>query len=118
MCADGGAGNAAAGSFTRCLVRTISCEVKVTSKRRNVAIEEEGSGTVSHRHHSSSSHCILTSENISPFVPTEHRLDSTAYLSVVADHVRTFMTAANHLLAAGEHSRSQSSSDLRLVSRT
>ncbi len=30
---------------------------------------------------------------LGPLVPIEHRLNATAYLSIVADHVHTFMTA-------------------------
>ncbi len=33
-------------------------------------------------------------------VPIEHRLNSTAYLSIVADHVHPFMTTVYHLLMA------------------
>ncbi len=32
------------------------------------------------------------------FVPNEHRLNATAYLSIVADHVHPFMTTVYHLL--------------------
>ncbi len=33
-----------------------------------------------------------------PLVPIEHRLNATAYLSIVADHVHPFMTTVYHLL--------------------
>ncbi len=40
-----------------------------------------------------------------PLVPIEHRLNTTAYLSIVADHVHPFMTTAypssDGLLPAG-----------------
>ncbi len=37
---------------------------------------------------------------LGPLVPTEHRLNATAYLSIVADHVNPFMTTVYHLLMA------------------
>ncbi len=37
---------------------------------------------------------------LGPLVPIEHRLNATAYLSVVADHVHPFMTTVYHLLMA------------------
>ncbi len=33
-----------------------------------------------------------------PLVPIEHRLNTTAYLNIVADHVHPFMTTVHHLL--------------------
>ncbi len=35
---------------------------------------------------------IFSWHTLGPLVPTEHRLNATAYLSVVADHVHPFMT--------------------------
>ncbi len=35
-----------------------------------------------------------------PLVPIEHRLNTTAYLSIVADHVHPFLTTVTHLLMA------------------
>ncbi len=35
-----------------------------------------------------------------PLVPIEHHLNTTAYLSIVADHVHPFMTTVYHLLMA------------------
>ncbi len=35
---------------------------------------------------------------LGPLVPNEHRLNSTVYLSIVADHVHLFMTTVYHLL--------------------
>ncbi len=51
-------------------------------------------------------------------VPIEHRLNVTAYLSIVADHVHPFMTTVYHLLMyfQQDNALSQSSNHLRLVS--
>ncbi len=35
---------------------------------------------------------IFSWHTLGPLVPTEHRLNATAYLSIVADHVHLFMT--------------------------
>ncbi len=35
---------------------------------------------------------------LGPFVPIEHCLNATAYLSIVVDHVHSFMTTVYHLL--------------------
>ncbi len=35
---------------------------------------------------------IFSWHTLGPFVPTEHRLNATSYLSIVADHVHPFMT--------------------------
>ncbi len=35
---------------------------------------------------------IFSWHTLSPLVPIEHRLNATAYLSIVADHVHPFMT--------------------------
>ncbi len=35
---------------------------------------------------------------LGPLVPIEHRLNTTVYLSIVADHVHPFMTTVYHLL--------------------
>ncbi len=35
---------------------------------------------------------IFSWHTLGPLVPTEHRLNTTAYLSIVADHVHPFMT--------------------------
>ncbi len=35
---------------------------------------------------------IFSWHNLGPLVPIEHRLNATAYLSIVADHVHPFMT--------------------------
>ncbi len=35
---------------------------------------------------------IFSWHTLGPLVPTEHRLNATAYLSIVADHVHPFMT--------------------------
>ncbi len=37
---------------------------------------------------------------LDPLVPIDHRLNTTAYLSIVADHVHPFMTTVYHLLMA------------------
>ncbi len=41
---------------------------------------------------------IFSWHTLSPLVPIEHRLNATAYLSIVADHVHPFMTTVYHLL--------------------
>ncbi len=43
---------------------------------------------------------IFSWHTLGPLVPTEHRLNTTAYLSIVADHVHPFMTTVYHLLMA------------------
>ncbi len=55
-----------------------------------------------------------------PLVPIEHRLNTTVYLSIVADHVHPFMTTVYHLLMyfQQDNAPSQSSNHLRLVSWT
>ncbi len=35
---------------------------------------------------------IFSCHTLGPFVPIEHRLNTTAYLSIVADHVHPFKT--------------------------
>ncbi len=35
---------------------------------------------------------IFSCHTLGPFVPTEHRLNAIAYLTIVADHVHPFMT--------------------------
>ncbi len=54
------------------------------------------------------------------FVPIEHRLNVTVYLSIVAGHVHPFMTTVYHLLMyfQQDNAPSQSSNHLRLVSWT
>ncbi len=54
------------------------------------------------------------------FAPIEHRLNTTVYLSIVADHVHPFMTTVYHLLMyfQQDNAPSQSSNHLRLVSWT
>ncbi len=53
-------------------------------------------------------------------VPIEHRLNTTVFLSIVADHVHPFMTTVYHLLMyfQQDNAPSQSSNHLRLVSWT
>ncbi len=41
---------------------------------------------------------IFSWHTLGPLVPIEHRLNATAYLSIVADHVLPFMTTVYHLL--------------------
>ncbi len=62
---------------------------------------------------------IFSWHTLGPLVPIEHRLNATAYLSIVADHVHPFMTTV-HLSSDGYFRRimSQSSNHLRLVSWT
>ncbi len=43
---------------------------------------------------------IFSWHTLGPLVPIEHRLNTTTYLSIVADHVHPFITAAYHLLMA------------------
>ncbi len=43
---------------------------------------------------------IFSWHTLGPLVPIEHRLNATAYLSIVADHVHLFMTTVYHLLMA------------------
>ncbi len=43
---------------------------------------------------------IFSWHTLGPLVPIEHRLNVTAYLSIVADHVHPFMTTVHHLLMA------------------
>ncbi len=64
---------------------------------------------------------IFSWHTLGPLVPIEHRLNTTAYLSIVADHVHPFMTTVYHLLMlrpAVYYTMSQSSNHLRLVSWT
>jgi len=41
---------------------------------------------------------IFSWHTLGLFVPIEHCFNATAYLSIVADHVLTFMTTVYHLL--------------------
>ncbi len=41
---------------------------------------------------------IFSWHTLSPLVPTEHSLNATAYLSIIAGHVHPFMTPCTHLL--------------------
>ncbi len=41
---------------------------------------------------------IFSWHTLGPLVSIEHRLNATAYLSIVADHVHPFMTTVYHLL--------------------
>ncbi len=41
---------------------------------------------------------IFSWHTFGPLVPIEHHLNTTAYLSIVADHVHPFMTTVYHLL--------------------
>ncbi len=41
---------------------------------------------------------IFSWHTLGPLVPIEHRLNPTAYRSIVADHVHPFMTTVYHLL--------------------
>ncbi len=41
---------------------------------------------------------IFSWHSLGPLVPIEHRLNTTVYLSIVADHVHPFMTTVYHLL--------------------
>ncbi len=41
---------------------------------------------------------IFSWHTLGPLVPIEHCLNTTVYLSIVADHVHHFMTTVNHLL--------------------
>ncbi len=43
---------------------------------------------------------IFSWHTLGPLVPTEHRLNATVYLSIIADHVHPFMTTVYHLLMA------------------
>ncbi len=43
---------------------------------------------------------IFSWHTLGPLVPIEHRLNTTDYLSIVADHVHPFMTTVYHLLMA------------------
>ncbi len=43
---------------------------------------------------------IFSWHTLGSLVPMEHRLNTTAYLSIVADHVHPFMTTVYHLLMA------------------
>ncbi len=43
---------------------------------------------------------IFSWHTLGPLVPIEHRLNATAYLSIVVDHVHPFMTTVYHLLMA------------------
>ncbi len=64
---------------------------------------------------------IFSWHTLGPILPTEHCLNATAYLSIVADHIHLFMTTVYHLLMlipAGYCIMSQSSNHLRLVSWT
>ncbi len=41
---------------------------------------------------------IFSWHTLDPFIPIEHCLNTTVYLSIVADHVHPFMTTVYHLL--------------------
>ncbi len=41
---------------------------------------------------------IFSWHTLGPLVPIEHRLNTTVYLSIVADHVHLFITTVYHLL--------------------
>ncbi len=41
---------------------------------------------------------IFSWHTLGPLVPIEHRLNTTAFLSIVADHVHPFMNTVYHLL--------------------
>ncbi len=43
---------------------------------------------------------IFSWHTLGPLVPIDHRLNATAYLNIVADHVHPFMTTVYHLLMA------------------
>ncbi len=43
---------------------------------------------------------IFSWHTLGPLLPIEHRLNTTAYLSIVADRVHPFMTTVYHLLMA------------------
>ncbi len=43
---------------------------------------------------------IFSWHTLGPLVPIEHRLNATAYMSIVADHVHPFMITVYHLLMA------------------
>ncbi len=62
---------------------------------------------------------IFSWQTLGPLVPIEHRLNATAYLSIVADHVNLFMTTV-YLSSDGyfqqDNAPSKSSNHLRLVS--
>ncbi len=58
---------------------------------------------------------------LGPLVPIEHRLNATAYLSIVADHIHPFMTTvypSSDGYFQQDNEPSQSSNHLRLVSWT
>ncbi len=60
---------------------------------------------------------IFSWHNLGLLVPIEHRLNTTAYLSIVADHVHPCMTTVyHHLMGTSSRIMSQSSNHLRLVS--
>ncbi len=64
---------------------------------------------------------IFSWHTLGPLVPTEHCLNSTVYLSIVADHVHLFMTTVYPSSDATSNricTMSQSSNHLRLVSWT
>ncbi len=54
---------------------------------------------------------IFSWHTMSPLVPIEHRLNATAYLSIVADHVHPIMTTVYHVYQCHK-----ASNHLRLVS--
>ncbi len=62
---------------------------------------------------------IFSWHTLGPLVPIEHRLNATAYLNIVADHVRPFMTTvypSSDGYFQQDNAPSQSSNHLRLVS--
>ncbi len=62
---------------------------------------------------------IFSWHTLGPLILIEHRLNATAYLSIVADHVHPFMTTVNPSSdATSSRIMSQSSNHLRLVSWT
>ncbi len=64
---------------------------------------------------------IFSWHTLGPLVPIEHCLNTTAYLSIVADHIHPFMTTvypSSDDFFQQENAPSQSSNHLRLVSWT
>ncbi len=62
---------------------------------------------------------IFSWHTLGPLVPVEHRLNATAYLSIVADHVHPFMTTvypSSDGYFQQDNAPSQNSNHLRLVS--
>jgi len=60
---------------------------------------------------------MLSWHTLGPLVPIGHRLNATAYLCIVFDHVHPFMTTMYPwLLPAGKCTMSRSSNHFNLVS--